>query len=258
MCHFLPSKMFSCVITLGLWNKKRHYNWAGKLFPFCSWEKEGMKSFPIWATHHSDGGLGGKPSPTSCKGSDTGPPSPPAPAGATEHLRGCWGLRCPKALLHASTLWGLKQWNIYLVIRPCPSDQMAALAWIQFSFSVMSNSLWLQYARLTCPLPTPGDYLNSCPSSWWCHPNISSSVFPFSSCPQTSPASGSFQMSELFTSGGQSVRVSASISVLPMNIQNWFPLGWTGWISLLSKGLSRIFSNTTVQKHQFFSTQLSL
>ena len=108
-----------------------------------------------------------------------------------------------------------------------------------------------------CPSPTPGAYSDSCSSSWWCHPTISFSVIPFSSCPQSFPASGSFPMSQLFTSGGQSVGVSASASVLPMNIQDWFPLGWTSLISLQSKGLSRVFSNTTVQKHQFFCTQLS-
>ena len=131
----------------------------------------------------------------------------------------------------------------------------------QFSCSVMSDSLWphgLQHATPPCPSPTPGIYSNSCPSSWWCHPIISSSVVPFSSCPQSFPASGSFQMSQLFTSGDQSVGVSASTSVLPMNIQDWFPLGWTAWMSLQSKGLSRVFSNTTVQKHQYFGTQISL
>ena len=131
---------------------------------------------------------------------------------------------------------------------------------IQFSPSVVSYSLWpheLQHARPPCPSPTPGVYLNSCPLSRWCHPIISSSVFPFSSCLQSLPASGSFQMSQLFTSGGQSIRVSASASVLPMNTQDWSPLGWTGWISLQSKGPSRVFSNTTVQKHQFFGAQLS-
>ena len=115
----------------------------------------------------------------------------------------------------------------------------------------------LQQTRAPCPSPTPGVYSNSCPSSWWCHPAISSSVIPFSSCPQPLPASGSFPMSQLFTSGGQSIGISASASVLPMNTQDWTPLGWTGWVSLQSKGLSRVFSNTTVQKHQFFSTQLS-
>ena len=131
---------------------------------------------------------------------------------------------------------------------------------VQFSHSVMSDSLWpheLQHSRLPCPLPTPWVYSNSCPFSRWCHPSISSSVIPFSSHFQSFPASGSFQMSQLFTSGGQSIGVSASTSVLPMNIQDWFSLGWTGWISLLSKGLSRVFSNATVPKHQFFSTQLS-
>ena len=109
-----------------------------------------------------------------------------------------------------------------------------------------------------CPSPTPRVYPNPCPSSRWCHRIISSSVVPFSSCPQSFPASGSFQMSQLFSSGGQSIRVSASTSVLPMNTQDWSPLGWTGWKSLQSKGFSRVFSNTTVQKHQFFGTQLSL
>ena len=132
---------------------------------------------------------------------------------------------------------------------------------VQFSRSVMSNSLWLhglQHARPPSPSPTPRAYSDLCPLSWWCHPTISSSVVPFSSHLQSFPASGSFQMSHFFTSDGQSIRISASASALLMNIQNWFPLGQTGWISLLSKGLSRVFSNTTVQKHQFFGSQLSL
>ena len=119
----------------------------------------------------------------------------------------------------------------------------------------MSDSLrphGLQHARLPCPSPTPGACSNSCPSSQWCHPTISSSVIPFSSCLQFLPASGSSQVSQLFASAGQSIGVSASTSVLPMNIQDWFPLGWTSWISLQSKGLSRLFSNTTVRKQQFF------
>ena len=131
---------------------------------------------------------------------------------------------------------------------------------VQFSHSVMSDSLRpheLQHARPPCPSPTPGVYPNPCPSSWWCHPAISSSVIPSSSCPQSLPASGTFPMSQLFTSGGQSIGVSASTSVLPMNTQDWSPLGWTAWIAVQSKGLSRVFSNTTVQKHQFFSAQLS-
>ena len=131
---------------------------------------------------------------------------------------------------------------------------------VQFSRSVMSNSLWLrglQHVRLPCPSPTSGAYSNSCPSSQWCHPTISSSVIPFSSRLQCFPATGSFPMSQFFSSGGQSIRVLASASVLPMNIQDWFPLGWTGWISLQFKGLSRVFFNPTVQKHQFFSAQLS-
>ena len=133
---------------------------------------------------------------------------------------------------------------------------------VQFSRSVVSNSLWphgLQHARLPCPSPTPGAYSNSCPSCRWCHPTISPSVIPFSSCLQFSiSASGSFPVSQFFSSGGQSIGISASASVLPINMQDWFPLGWTVWISLQSKGLSRIFSNTTVQKHQFFGAQLSL
>ena len=131
----------------------------------------------------------------------------------------------------------------------------------QFSHSVVSNSLRPnepQHARPLFPSPTPGVHTNPCPLSWWCHPNIWSYIVPFSSCPQSFPASGSFQMSQLFISGGQSTGVSAPTSVLPMNTQDWSPLGWTSWISLLSKGLSRVFSNTTVQKHQFFSAQLVL
>ena len=132
---------------------------------------------------------------------------------------------------------------------------------VQFSRLAMSNSLWphgLHHTRPPCPSPTPGLYPNSSPLSWWCHPTISSSVISFFSYLQSFPASGSFPMSQLFTSSGQSIGVSASASVLPMNIQDWFPLGWTVWISLQSQGLSRVFSNTTVQKHQFFGAQLSL
>ena len=132
---------------------------------------------------------------------------------------------------------------------------------VQSRRSVVSNSLWpheSQHARLPCPSPTPRVYSNSCPSSWSCHPAISSSVVLFSSYPQSLPASGSFPITQLFTWGGQSTGGSVSASVLPMNTQDWSPLGWTSWISLQSKGLSRVFSNTTVQKHQFFSTQLYL
>ena len=138
------------------------------------------------------------------------------------------------------------------------------LIWIssvQYSCSVMPSSLLPrepQYTRPPCPSPTAGVYSNSWPLNQWCHPTILSSAVPFSSCPQFFPASGSFQMSQLFASGGQSIGVSASTSDLPMNTQDWSPLGWTGWISLLSKGLSRVFSNTTVQKHQLFGAQLSL
>ena len=138
---------------------------------------------------------------------------------------------------------------------------------VQFSHSVVSDSLRpmsdslqpheSQHTRPPCPSPTPGVYSISCPSSQWCHPAISSTVVPFSSCPQSLLASGSFPVSQLFASGGQSIGVSASASVLPMNTQDWSPLWWTGWISLQSKGLSRVFSNTIVQKHQFFGAQLS-
>ena len=141
-----------------------------------------------------------------------------------------------------------------------PSHPPTPCFTVQFSCSIMSDSLWphgLQHTRLHCPSPTPRAYSNSCSSHWWCHPTILSCVVPFSSHLQSFPASGSFPMCQFFASGGQSIGVSASASVLPVNIQDWFPLGWTGWILLQSKGLSRVFSNTTVQKHQFFSTQLS-
>ena len=133
-------------------------------------------------------------------------------------------------------------------------------AFSQFSRSVVFDSLRpheSQHARPPCPSQTPRVYSNSCPSSQWSHPAISSSIVPFSSCPQSLPASGSFPMSQLFTWGCQSIGVSALASVLPMNTQDWSSLGWTCWISLQSKGLSRVFSNTTVQKHQFFTAQLS-
>ena len=140
-------------------------------------------------------------------------------------------------------------------------QQSHSWASVQFSRSVVSDSLWrhgLQHTRLPCPSPSSGACSKSCPLSRWCHPTISSSVISFSSCLQSFPASGSFPVSQFFASGGRSTGVSASASVLPMNIQDWFPLGWTGWISLQSKGLSRVFSNTTVQKHPFFGAQLSL
>ena len=142
---------------------------------------------------------------------------------------------------------------------PFPSPEIRIS--VQVSCSVMSDSLWphgLQHAWLPCPSPTPGSWSDLCPLSQWCHPTILSSAIPFYSCLQSCPASGSFQMRQFFTSGGQKIGVSALASVLSKNIQDWFPLGWTGWITLLSKGLSRVFSNTTVQKHQSFSAQLSL
>ena len=140
-----------------------------------------------------------------------------------------------------------------------PLSQIFKFSSVQLSRSIMSNSLQhhaLQHTRSPWPLPAPRVHPNSCPSSRWCHPAISSSVVPFSSCPQSLPASGSFPMSQLFAWGDQSIGVSASASVLPINTQDWSPLGWTGWI-LQSKRFSRVFSNTTVQKHQFFGAQLS-
>ena len=147
--------------------------------------------------------------------------------------------------------------------RETPSPKNVPIVFLYHSSiqcSVVSNSLRSHeslHARPLCPSPTPGVYSNSCPLNRWCHPAISSSVIPFSSRPQSLPASGSFPMIQLFAWGGQSIGASASASVLPVNTQDWSPLGWTGWISLQSKGLSRVFSNTTVQKHQFFGTQLS-
>ena len=154
------------------------------------------------------------------------------------------------------------------LIRVCYSKGVRhwCFQWTTVERFQFSSVQLLSLVRLCDPMntrppyssPTSGDYPNSCPLSWWCHPAISSSVVPFSSCPHSLPASESFPMSQLFTSGGQSIGVSASTSVLPMNIQDWFPLGWTGWVSLQSKGLSRVFSNLTVQKHKFFSAQPSL
>ena len=154
-----------------------------------------------------------------------------------------------------------QSWKENILVKPVYFLVSLEANLVQFRHSVMFNSLQpdgLQHARLPCPSPTPRACSNSCPSSQWCHPATLSSFVPFFSCPQSFPASRSFPMSQFFTSGGQSIGVSASVSVLPMNIQNWFPLGLTGWLSLQSKGLSRIFFNTTVQKHQFFGAQLSL
>ena len=162
------------------------------------------------------------------------------------------------------TKFGVLLFNSNLTIQLKKSRETVTLlqfSSVQFSRSVMSDSLQpheSQHARPSCPSPTPGVYPNPCPLSRWCHPVILSSVVPFSSCPQSFPALGSFPMCQLFAWGGQSIGVSASTSVLPMNTQDWSPLGWTSWISLQFKRLSRVFSNTTVQKHQFFSTQPSL
>ena len=172
------------------------------------------------------------------------------------HENGPWCQKVWGPLLYWNT--DIEVSNIKGTLNYCVPQLLPS---VQFSCSVVSDSFRpheLQHAMPPCPSPTPGVHPNPCPSSQWCHPTISSSVVPFSSCPQSFSASGSFPMSQLFPSGGQSIAVSASTSVLPMNTQDWSPLGWTGWISLQSKGLSRVFSNTTVQKHQFFRAQLSL
>ena len=167
---------------------------------------------------------------------------------------------CISTDLENLNIWSTEDYfhsQFHLEILTCSLKYISS---VQFSRSVMSDSLRpheLQHARPPYPSPSPGVHPNSCPSSLGCHPAISSFVIPFSSCPQSLPASESFPMSQLFAWGGQSIGVSASASVLPMNTQDWSPLGWSGWISLQSKGLSRVFSNTTVQKHQFFSVQLS-
>ena len=158
-------------------------------------------------------------------------------------------------------LWYYSSRLYHCIIKLSEPIECTTASSVQFSRSVVSDSLRLyepQHTRPPCPSPTPGIHPNTCPLSRWCHPAISSSVIPFSSCSQSLPASGSFQMSQLLAPGDQSIGVSALASVLPMNTQDWSPLGWTDWISLQSKGLSRFFSNTTVQKHQFFGTRLFL
>ena len=164
----------------------------------------------------------------------------------------------------SSVLWLLlaKSWA-WGVVMGNPALQSVEQRYVVYSSVHSLSCVWLQphepqHARPPYPSPTSGVHTNSCSLSRWCHPTISPSVVPFSSCPQSFPASGSFQMSQLFASGGQRIRVSASTSVLPMNTQDWSPFEWTSWISLQSKGLSRVISNTTVQKHLFFHTQLSL
>ena len=177
------------------------------------------------------------------------------------------GSSCPRNQTHVSCIdrralycWATREANVLLSTAIHYIIDTIILLSVRFSHSVVSDSLGphgLQHTRPPCPSPTPRVYSNSCPSSRWCHPTISSSVIPFSSCLQSFPVSGSFPMSQFFASGGQSIGASASASVLPMNIQDWFPFRWTDWISLWSKGLSIIFSNTIVQKHRFFGTHLS-
>ena len=170
-------------------------------------------------------------------------------------LRSWRGARiCPPALGGQVSWVGVVLVAVYVMATTEQGLVKVDISSVQFSHSAVSDSLRShesQHARPPCPSPTPGVYPNSCPSRQWCHPTISSSVVLFSSCPQSLPASGSFPMSQLFVWVGQSIELSALASVLPKNTQDWFPLGWTGWISLQSKGLSRVFSNITVQKHQF-------
>ena len=167
------------------------------------------------------------------------------------------GHRLHNSVVECRIVRGHIKWDVYWYSHLWTIHSMQeGWASVQFGCSVVSDSLRpheLQHARLPCPWPTPRAYSNSCPSSQWCHPTVSSSVVPFSSHLHSFPASGSFPVSQFITSGGQSIGISASASVLPVNSQDWFPFGLTGLISLLSKGLSGVFSNTTVQKHQFFA-----
>ena len=166
-----------------------------------------------------------------------------------------WNLTCISSKSESHCLHWFRAVSSQILL-PGPKVSLS----VQFSHSILSSSLQpheSQHARPPCPSPTPRVYSDSCPLSQWCHPAISFFVVPFSSCPQSLPASGTFPMSQLFTWGGQSTGVSALASFLPKKSQGWFPSEWTSWISLQSKGLSRVFSNTTVQKHQFFGTQPS-
>ena len=169
----------------------------------------------------------------------------------------------PRQKICSSCQSSIYRYTFQIIKRSVYQEKCFYTDWVQpgqFSSSVVSDSLQPlepQHTRPPCPSPTPRVHPNPCPLSRWCHPAISSSVVNFFSCRQSFPASGSFQMSQLFASGGQSTGISASASVIPVNTQDWSPLGWTGWISLQSRGLSRVFSNTTVQKYQFFGTQLS-
>ena len=182
---------------------------------------------------------------------------------ADVHPMVCTTKICPPVPRRPQSIaWIIVPWRMTRMWEErCFSNESDCISLAQFSHAVMSDSLWphgLQHTRPPCPSPTPRVYSNSSPLSRWCHPTISSSIVPFSSCLRSFLASGSFQMSQLFPSGGLNIGVSALASVLPMNIQDWFPLRWAYWISLQSKRFSRVFSNTTVQKHQFFSSQLSL
>ena len=170
-------------------------------------------------------------------------------------------LLCMGANLTGDMCWGFREPQSYWRNMPITNSICYVVCSVPFSLSVMSDSLpphGLHHNRACSSSPTPGAWANSCPSSRWLHPTISSSVILFSSCLQAFPVTGSFLVSQFFTLGGQSIGVSASASVLPMNIQDWFPLGWTVWISLLSRGFSRLFSSNTIRKHPFLSTQPSL
>ena len=190
------------------------------------------------------------------------PPSPYHPSGSSQCTSPKHPVSCIEPGLATHFIYDIIHIrnSILVFLCVCVCVAVTMLSSVQFNLSVMSDSLWpheSQHARPPCSSPTPGVHPNSCPLSRWCHPAISSPVVPFSSCSHSLPATGSFPMSQLFAWGGQSTGVSALASFLPKNTQGWSPLEWADWISLQSKGLSRVFSNTTVQKHQFFSAQLS-
>ena len=236
------------------------------VYPWAPWPFHGLPRY--WLTYKSGARWCGRRAEAQCLEHSSCPCTSQAASPAVFHEWRPW--RSPHSALvniisetfqrlvsTGNLEFSLLHWLIYFI--SVQFSSVAQLSCVCFS-SVVSDSLQpheSQHARPPFPSPTPGVHSDSHPSSQWCHPAISSSVIPLSSCPQSHPASASFPMSQLFAWGGQSTGVSASTSVLPMNTQDWSPSEWTVWISLQSKGLSRVFSNTTVQKHQFFSTQLS-